>query len=137
MINRNDFSQKRDGLKADMIGKSTRAIFTIAKVEMVQLKDNVTSEPRNALAVTFEEFPDHAYWPNNTSIGFLIDSFGEDEKKWVGKQVPIEKVKANNPTTGKVQDSLWVAEPKNWDEYLSAGNARTPAKKAVAKNGRK
>jgi hypothetical protein len=132
MINREDFSQKRPGLKAEMIGAHNRAIFTIQKVEEVEIPDNTTNAPRKALAVTFEEFPDHAYWPNGTSIGHLIDALGNDENKWVGKRVPIEKVKANNPTTGRVQDSLWVAEAKKWDEYLK-GAKNGAAQKTVAK----
>lgn len=134
MINRTDFSKKLQGLKADMIGRATRVVLTIDDVEEVEIADGRTGEGRKALAVKSIEFPDTPYWPNGTSINIICDVLGEDEKKWIGKKIPLEKVRANNPQTGKEQDSLWVAKAENWSEFPGIA----PAAKVVAKkNGAK
>jgi hypothetical protein len=144
MLNRDSYSQKRPGLKAEDI-KARRANLTVQTVEQVELDDDNTEDgKRNALAVTFEEFPDKPYWPNGTSIGFLIDELGEDEEEWAGERIPLEKKKTTNPRTKQLQDSLWVAAPEDWAEFLREGKPGKPAsngrknvaKKAAAKKQR-
>jgi hypothetical protein len=133
MINKGDYSQKRAGLKADMIGKANRVIGTVEKVEEVEVPDNRTNEPRKALAITFAEFRDNPYWPNGTSIGILCDVLGNDETKWVGKKIPLEKVRTNNPTTGQKMDGLWVMDKDEWPAEATPKNG----KPVVAAGGKK
>lgn len=137
MINKSDYSQKRAGLKADMLGKANRFIGTVEKVEEVEVEDNRTGEPRKALAITFAEFRDNPYWPNGTSIGILCDKYGNDEEKWIGKKIPLEKVRTNNPSTGQKMDGLWVMDAAEWDNAGVKANSKPTAKQTVTAGGKK
>jgi len=141
MINRSDFSKKLQGLKADMIGRATRIVLTVTDVEEVEIPDGRTGEAgRKALAIKSAEFPDTPYWPNGTSINILCDVLGENEEKWIGKKIPLEKVRANNPQTGREQDSLWVAKQENWGDFpgiTAKAPARSSPKIVAKKNGSK
>ena len=41
-----------------------------------------------------------------TTMKNLIPSFGDETEKWVGKGITANIVKVNNPTTGKIVDSI-------------------------------
>lgn len=135
MINRGDYSKKLEGLKAKDLGKANSGAFTVERVEEMDITDPRTEEVRKALAVHFEEFPDKPWWPNGTSIGIICDVYTENEKKWIGKLIPIEKVKANNPQTGKAQESLWVAAADEWDDFPGMNGRKhgRPAARKTAK----
>jgi hypothetical protein len=137
MISKGDYKQKREGLKADMLGRANRFIGTVEKVEEVEVQDNRTNEPRKALAVTFAEFRDNPYWPNGTSIGILVDALGEDETKWIGKKIPLEKVKTTNPSTGGKMDGLWVMDLTEWPEEAISKNGKNPARKTAVTGAKK
>jgi len=46
---------------------------------------------------------------NQTSINGLIDAYGEDAEKWIGKKVKVLKVKQN--VSGKFIDVYYFAHP--------------------------
>lgn len=48
---------------------------------------------------------------NQTTINGLIDAFGEDSIKWVGKQVKVWSVKQN--VSGKFLDVYYFSHPKS------------------------
>ena len=47
---------------------------------------------------------------NQTSINGLIDAYGEDAEKWIGKKVKVLKVKQN--VSGKFIDVYYFAHPE-------------------------
>lgn len=137
MINREDYGSgmRRPALKAAMLGKANLAIGTIASVEPnVEIPDpEREGGKRTVLVLTFNEFVDQstgellAYYPNATSIDYLIESFGNNEAKWIGQRVPLEKVKTTNPRTKLPTEALWVAPTDQWKTLLKKGSARGAA----------
>lgn len=128
-VERGTFSQRRPAVDCALLGNVDVAVLTISQVDPA-----VKFEDRTRMVITFEEFPDHAYWPNVTSIGHLIDRFGDDTDEWISKPVALERVKTNNPQTKKQTDSMWVAAADQQDDLLRE-NKR--AQRSGTKKGRK
>lgn len=53
---------------------------------------------------------------NNTSIRWITDQLGDESKNWIGKKVPIYKLKQN--VRGKVKDVLYIGIPENDDDDI-------------------
>lgn len=68
------------------------------------------------IVLMFEEIPNRIYWVNVVGTNILLDQYGEDEKAWLGKKVPlIVKEGVRNPKTKKRNDMLWIASQDEWD----------------------
>lgn len=125
-VNRNTYSKSRPVIKPADLNGASHVIVTITEVEEVDFGDD-----GKRLVLQFEEFPEHSYFPNVTSIDQLIAGLGEESDDWKGKQVPLQVVKTNNPTTKKATDALWVAPSDEWNGLFRA--ARRPSTRAPRK----
>jgi hypothetical protein len=112
-VRRQDFGKSRPVLKAVDLGDADSTVVTIATVEEVE------KDKQNLLAMTFDEWPEHSYFPNVTSIGNLTDYLGEESDDWIGEKIVLEVVKTNNPQTKKAADGLWVAAASEQKELLA------------------
>lgn len=116
------------------------AIVTIADVVTVDAKrgeDKRTGEAsyEPSVILIYDEFPKRIHWLNKMAVNILCDVFGEDEKEWKGKQIPIViQQNVKNPKTSKREDMVWVANADEWtslfdqDEVQRATTTATPAK---------
>lgn len=112
MIDPEKYSKSKPVIKPADLDGATVAVVTIAEMEEIEIED----EPK--IVLRFEEFPDHNYFPNVTSIRHLVDGLTANEEKWAGKQIVLETVKVNNPQTKKQQEALWVADPGTWGDHI-------------------
>jgi hypothetical protein len=127
MIDRESYpGASRPALKPESIGypKVTAAVLTVADVDPEVEIPEENGGTRKVLTVTFKEFPDLVFYTNKTSREALIEKLGLNERKWIGERVPLVVIKTNNPRTKKPQDSLWVADPAEWDGHLSRGSRK-------------
>lgn len=99
------------------------AVLTIAKVEPNVEVPQAGEAPRRVLVLRFKERPDNAFYCNKTSLKRLVKGFGEDEAKWVGKQLPLIASDQINPNSGEATVSLWVTDPKTWAKHLKGSRA--------------
>ena len=75
-------------------GKQIEGIYGTQNVFLIKLKNG---EEKNISV-------------NQTSLNALIDSFGEDALKWIGKEVKVWIIKQN--VSGKFLDVLYIAAPE-------------------------
>lgn len=140
-IDMQEFGGAKAGLKATDIGKANATVITVTDVEKVEVPDPDRDDgKRVSLILQSEEYPDRGFWLNKTGMKTLIEKFGGRPGQWIGEKVPLVKVRVNNPQTGKVQESLQVASPAEWDDVMDAFTGTTrrrAAKKAPAKRGGK
>src|SRR5712664_2094769 len=111
-VNRNDFSNAMPVLKPADIAPATVAVLDCNHVEEREFDNG------KRLQLTFKEFPEHVYYLNVTGIDAITEQLGDDTEDWETK-IPLVVVKANNPTTGKMQDVLHIAPSKDWDDLLA------------------
>lgn len=145
-INLADFNQQRPALRAEHVNGDV-AVLTIAGTEVFDIRGE--DGPRKSLKVTFKEYPEHAYWPNYTSLKHLVSGLGANDADWVGKRIPLEKVTSENPNTREETVRLWVCEPSTWDDHFDGydravrgsakrgGAAKRGTAKKTAGRGRK
>ena len=125
-VTREKFSKSRPVLKPADLNGASHVLVTIEEMEEITLDE----QPK--IVLRFEEFPEHNYFPNVTSIGHLINGISDETDDWEGKVIPLEVVKTNNPTTKKATDALWVSAPEDWKSLRNAA-----AKKSAKKTARK
>lgn len=134
MINDKDFSKSKPVIKPGDLKGANVAVVHVTEVEQTIIGGD------NKLVVRVDEFPEHNYFPNLTSIRHLIDGLGADEKKWPGKPIVLEIVKTNDPVKKRQVDALWVAAADTWPEHFAEFARRVNPVAAVntpAKSGDK
>lgn len=144
MLNREQFGG--NALKPHHVNDAESTVLTIGAVREIDVKDNEqASGYRRSLLLTFKEFPNNDFWCNRTDALILIDEFGEDEKRWVGKEVPLVREENENPRKrGEVVANLHVAKRGEWKDVFAAfarakrgGRASKTVRKTAPKRGRK
>lgn len=130
-ITREMFSKSRPVLKPIDLGKATHAVVTIEEAE------EITLEEQAKIVLRFEEFPEHNYFPNVTSIGNLIAGISDDTDDWAGTKVPLEVVNTNNPQTKKATKALWVSAPEDWKSLIRQGASRSLTRSKAKRSARK
>jgi hypothetical protein len=159
MIDRGQFAMRQRVMPEHMsgLGRLEPATLRGAAFAVVEITDAVQVDATRdenkrtgekvfepAVALRYKEFPKHIHWLNKAGVNILCDVFGEDEREWVGKQVPvIVKEDVKNPKTGKFSDMVWIADAADWerlfaeDEEQRANTTAVPAKEnASAKAAR-
>jgi hypothetical protein len=126
-VTREKFSKSRPVLKPADLNGASHVVVTIEEMEEITLDE----QPK--IVLRFEEFPEHNYFPNVTSIGHLIEGISDESDDWAGVQVPLEVVKTNNPTTKKATDALWVCAPEEWKGLIRQQSAKKSGKKTTAR----
>ena len=150
-INTRDYGKRQKLDAATVFTKKGQnaIVLRVSDARQVDIPDKEQESGfRRSIVVNFEEFPDHAYWPNNTGVLSLVEMLGDEETQWKGERVPLILANTTNPQTGRPTKSVWVAAPEDWDDILGEFGGRRkrgrPAKKATkttakttAKRGRK
>jgi hypothetical protein len=126
-VTREKFSKSRPVLKPADLNGASHVVVTIEEMEEITLDE----QPK--IVLRFEEFPEHNYFPNVTSIGHLIEGISDESDDWAGTKIPLEVVKTNNPTTKKATDALWVCAPEEWKGLLRQQSAKKSGKKTTAR----
>lgn len=107
--------EQRAKLTPEVLGSPETVVLTVQEART----GIETSDGRRAAFLVFEEHPDHAYWLNKTGISTLVERLGGDDDDWIGRQVPLVRVHASNPTTGGSVETFHVAPLTEWDELQS------------------
>jgi hypothetical protein len=138
-IRKEDFSKRRPKLTVDDLDGGDAIALVIASVEEINVDDD--DGKRKSLVLTFEESGEKVYYPNATSLGFILDAYGDESDDWVGKPLPL--MRHAGTFRGERYENLQVAAPESWDEVITESNltpVRRPAgkvKPSVAKQTRK
>lgn len=116
------------------------AAFAVVEIKDVAIVDANRGENRRTGEKTFEpavvllyaEFPRHVHWLNKMGVNILCDVFGDEEKKWIGLQIPIiVKEDVKNPQTGKFNDMVWIADAADWERLFSENDTAVATTTAV------
>jgi len=93
--------------KKNLTGVKDGEIVTISTVELVKL-------PKTG-DTYMEKFKEHeeSLALNKTNVKAQVDLFGDDTDKWIGEEVKLIVILANNPQTGKETPTVRV-KPKDW-----------------------
>ena len=115
-VNKSQFTSKHPKLEQDDLEKDA-AVLTIESADVITVEDDEQeSGERTSIVLSFKETEDKVMWPNPSEIGVLIDKLGDDTDKWVGKQVPVEKV--TRKFKGRSYPKIGIVEADEWDGYL-------------------
>ncbi len=133
MIEPGRFSGSRPRLEQDDLEEDV-AILTIATVEEVNVKQDDGGE-RPSLVCTFDETEDKALWLNVTQIKALVQMLGNDEKKWPGCKVPVERHEAE--FRGKTYHKVRVMLADEWQGIFKEAGIRFPYSASEAPRERK
>lgn len=115
-------------------------IADVAQVDATRGENRRTGEKQfePAIVLLYKEFPKHVHWLNKMGVNILCDVFGDDEKEWKGKQIPIfVKEDVKNPQTKTYNDMVWIADASDWERLFSedeTARANTTAKPAAKEN---
>jgi hypothetical protein len=117
-----EFGERFPALKPDAIGNATHAVLRIKEVEEVNIPGPEHGGlGRDAIRITFHEFPNNNYWPNPSSLRALFNKFGTNTDRWVDRRVPLHRVRTKNPRAhGDSVESLWVVPEDEWDAQLAS-----------------
>jgi hypothetical protein len=135
-VNRNRYTratgERKPSLKGDDL-TSNAQVVTIAEVEAVELPDQRTRRMRDALRVSFAEYPAFHWWPNPGSCDVLFAKLGDDLDQWAGTSVPVHRVSTKDPFDANAVETekVWTVPADEWDAALK------PAPAAAAKRSRK
>lgn len=122
--------ERKPALKGEHLTSGDQVV-TIKDVESVQLPDNRTGRMRDALRVTFAEYPDYHWWPNPGSCDILFAKFGDDLDEWTGKPVPVHCVLSKDPWDANAVETekVWVQPADQWDAALKPAAGAAPRKR--------
>lgn len=103
------------------VGNANAAVLTIATVDFRE--SNFTNErsgkKEQKCVLTFAEVPEREKWVGKRGTAALIDHYGDETDKWIGKPVPL--VKIAQAVGGKQTVGMQVATgepPLDWDGVL-------------------
>lgn len=135
MIDPTKFGNGRPVLSPEDFDGADVAVLTILEAEEIEIQQDGEARPR--LILTFEQFPDKAYWCNVTAVKTLVGKLGNNEAKWIGHSVPLVRATTKNPATKKEQEVMWVADGDKWEDLIAQNSGtRRPAKRGAAKKRR-
>lgn len=94
--------------KKNPTGVKDGELVTIESVELVKL-------PKTG-DTYMEKFKEHeeSLALNKTNVKAQVDLFGDETEKWIGQEVKLIVILANNPQTGKETPTVRV-KPKDWE----------------------
>jgi hypothetical protein len=128
-VNRARFTRATGERKPSLKGEdlsSHQQVVTIADVEPVELPDQRTGRMRDALRVTFTEYPGHHWWPNPGSCDVLFAKLGDDLDTWQGRAVPVHRVRTKDPFDANAieTEKVWTMPADEWDAALKPAPAK-------------
>jgi hypothetical protein len=98
-----EFKSGSPKLTPDILGADA-AVLTIK-----EFKRNVKTRIGDANVIIFEEFPDHGWYANTTSLKAVAAVYGPDFSKWPKKQIPVEVRDSSVVGSGKGTRTVWAA----------------------------
>ncbi len=125
----------------ELLSGADATVITVA-----ECRSGVKVQDRLAYGIVSEEYPDHIWWANKTSLDRIIERLGDDDDEWIGEAIPLVKVRTQDPSRGGATVvKYWAAGEDDWDDILKeSGRARTrarrpqaPAKKAAKRKAAK
>jgi len=125
-LNLDKYGGERLKFTQDDIEDGDVGIVTIASFEEFEVQGRATA------ALTFEETGDKTLYLTKTDLKQLAEGLGEFPAKWVGKRIPVEKVKRTFQKLGekaKTYDKVGVCPFEEWDAYLNPKPARKAGKR--------
>lgn len=135
-VNRDKYDFKsKPSLKPSDLGGAQQAVLTVADTEEVNIPGPENNGAgRDAIRITFAEFPEHNWWPNPSSLNTIFDKFGDDTDTWIDQRVPLHTVTSANPRVrGQTTQNLWVVPAEEWDATIEKYDAEiAEATKAAA-----
>lgn len=115
------FKSGQPKLTPDILGADA-AVLTI-----MEFKRDQQTRIGAANVVIFEEFPQHGWYANTTSLKAIAQVYGPDYSKWAGKRVPLEVRNSTVVGTSKQTRTLWCAGSSSdgfdeaaWNKALKA-----------------
>ena len=126
---RREYSTALPTLKPEDIAPAKEAVLTCVKVEDKEFDDG------KRLYFHYSEFPEKPMRIPVTSMDEVIEALGDDDENWK-TLIPVQTVRVNNPTTGKMQDALHVAPASEWDERIGAYKKQIGAASRGSRSGR-
>lgn len=102
------------------------AVLTVASFEESDIEDAEKSGGmRHTAFLTFAELGEKRLYLGVRQGEALVHHFGDDPHAWIGKQVPVEKLKRKfgNNTFEKV---VVIEDPDEWENYVAVSKRRTP-----------
>ena len=86
----------------DIKGKAAKAVITAVREADL---------PQTGLSMILDFEIKKKEWSfplNKTNCKFLMEKYGDEEKKWIGKVINLVKVLVNNPKLGKEVESIRI-----------------------------
>lgn len=134
-------------LKAEDLGNANATVITVDDVDSMDFDDeDAPNGTRTVIILKSREY-DKGFFLNKSGLRTVVEQYGDIPARWVGKRIPLVKVRVNNPKTHKQQESLQVAAADEWDKITGAGtrssrssngrkSSRGKAKKTAKRRGR-
>lgn len=138
-VNVKEYSKSRPVLSPDMFPKAEIIPFTIKKVSHESFKAEGEDE-RPRIMLLSEEHGENGLWLNVTSLKAIVARLGDDDDNWIGKTIPLVKVRTTDVQTKQPVVKLWVAGDSDddaWDTVAPRRPGRPAGAVKVAKRGRK
>ena len=107
-------TKARGGGEGGELLKGSSLPRSVKKVTMfINAVREAPEEWKTALIADIEECHGcTAFALNKTTTRAMVDAMGDDYETWGGWEVTLEKVRVNNPSTGKMQDGLAFSSAK-------------------------
>lgn len=127
-------------LKWETIKPASAAIGTLKEVDRIEVPDtDRPGETRLAWLFRFNEYPEHAFWPNATDLRTCAAVLGAKPVDWEGERIPLVKTEVVHQKTKKLMPALHCPPPGDWQDVLDQfdgrrkppGASRGPSKKKV------
>jgi hypothetical protein len=115
-------------LKPADLGNPQAAVLTIAKVDFRQsnFASERSGEKETKTVLEFAEAEGKELWIGKRGTSALIDHYGDESDKWLGKPVPL--IRATVSVGGRQSTVMQIAAgdpPLDWDGVLNEGKKRS------------
>lgn len=109
-------------LKAEDLGNANATVITVDDVDSMDFDDeDAPNGTRTVIILKSREY-EKGFFLNKSGLRTVVEQYGDVPARWVGKRIPLVKVRVNNPKTHKQQESLQVAAADEWDKITGAGS---------------
>lgn len=123
-INQQDFSKRRPKLTVDDLVGGDGMALVMAGVEEINVDDEAGK--RKSLVLTFEESGEKVYYPNATSLGYILAAYGDESDDWVGQALPL--LRHTGTFRGERYENLQVPPLDQWDHLVKGSGLKATHK---------
>lgn len=109
---------KRPKVTAEDFDGGDTIVVIVAEGRVVHLNDG-----SNKAVLAFREFPGKEFWPNVSSMKYLVEQYGDVPASWAGRPVPLQL--KDSEFAGEVYENrVWVAAPELWESIFKAAGVK-------------